>query len=505
MLHQGGLRDLHFDGDGRFKVEPSLQTQSPQSCSTRRTATSTSCSSDASHESFESILSLYQAFAGSQGKWERWETNSVDCKQSTNIVANLRVDDGDGTSQAGRGQAKNSLGNDSINNSLRQSSDNSRDQTSDLESTQGEFDSDDEELSERSFSPPCQEDTPSNPLINFNSRRKKISAIFISAIAIWVYSNYKSRRGHRRKIKYRKQSETVRWIIRLLSARMVGLGASVNSVVRNIVRGDAAANLNKLKNAPVTPLAHLLQVARRGDVSKVMMRGSTLSYRHTMQSANTTPSHRWSKTTLPSNNSDLVQEIMKTLLNNGCDDITTLPDTLLQRFLKGPAVVALPFAYLGALYWMMRRLQRDQLQGDDDSPFSSKTRGSGHLATTFDDVAGIDSSVQELHEIVSYLKDPRSFHAIGARPPRGILLHGKSRQSIEQVSQVETNLRLPSQVLRDAARRTWPGQLQGRRKGPARASSVAALSTASLFAVEASLWRHTLAEVRQECERCSVM
>ncbi|EJK70295.1 hypothetical protein THAOC_08356, partial [Thalassiosira oceanica] len=152
MLHQGGLRDLHFDGDGRFKVEPSLQTQSPQSCSTRRTATSTSCSSDASHESFESILSLYQAFAGSQGKWERWETNSVDCKQSTNIVANLRVDDGDGTSQAGRGQAKNSLGNDSINNSLRQSSDNSRDQTSDLESTQGEFDSDDEELSERSFS-----------------------------------------------------------------------------------------------------------------------------------------------------------------------------------------------------------------------------------------------------------------------------------------------------------------------------------------------------------------
>ena len=421
MLHQGGLRDLHFDGDGRFKVEPSLQTQSPQS----RTVTSTSFSSDASHESFESILSLYQAFAGSQGTWD---TNSVDCRQSTGIVANLRIDD-DGTSQAAHD--KNSLGNLSINNSLRQSSDNSlRDQTSDLESTQGELDSDDEELSERSSSPPCQEDTPSNPLTNFSSRRKKISAIFISAVAIWVYSNYRSRRGHRGKLKYRKQTGTVRWIVQLLSARLMDQAnrLRISSVVRNIFGGDAAANLSKLKNAPITPLAHLLQVARRGDVSKVMMRGSTLSYRHTMQSANATPIHRWSKTTLPSNNSEMVQEIMKTLLNNGCDDITTLPDTLLQRFLKGPAVVALPFAYLGALYWMMRRLQRDQLQADDDSPFSSKMSGSGHFVTTFDDVAGIDSSVQELNEIVSYLRDPGSFHAIGARPPRGILLHGKPRQ-----------------------------------------------------------------------------
>ena len=440
MIHQGGLRDLLFDDDGSFKVEPSLshqiqmQTQSPQSCSTRRTVASTSCSSssDVSHESFESILSLYQAFAGSQEKWDANIADQGGCSQSTNIVANLRVDDG--TSETGRRDSKNTHGNVSINNSLRQSSDSSlRDQTFELGSAQEEFDLGDEELSERSSSsPPCQEDTPSNPLTNFNSRRKKIAAIFITAIAVWIYSNYRSRRGHRRRLKYRKQTETVRWIVQLLSpARLMDivnrLGISVKSVVRNIVGGYSAANLDKLKNASVTPLAHLLQVARRGDVSKVMMRGSTLSYRHTMQSANAPPSHRWSKTTLPANNSDLVQEIMKTLLNNGCDDITTLPDNLLQRFLKGPAVVALPFAYLGALYWMMRKLQREQLQDDDDSPFSSKKRGSGHFVTTFDDVAGIDSSVQELNEIVSYLKDPGSFHAIGARPPRGILLHGKSR------------------------------------------------------------------------------
>ncbi|HKU40891.1 MAG TPA: ATP-dependent zinc metalloprotease FtsH [Polyangiales bacterium] len=43
---------------------------------------------------------------------------------------------------------------------------------------------------------------------------------------------------------------------------------------------------------------------------------------------------------------------------------------------------------------------------------------------TFQDVAGIDEAEAELVEIVSYLKNPSKYQAIGARPPKGVLLVG---------------------------------------------------------------------------------
>jgi cell division protease FtsH len=43
---------------------------------------------------------------------------------------------------------------------------------------------------------------------------------------------------------------------------------------------------------------------------------------------------------------------------------------------------------------------------------------------TFDDVAGIDESKQEVMEIIEFLKNPERFRRIGGRVPRGILLVG---------------------------------------------------------------------------------
>jgi cell division protease FtsH len=45
-------------------------------------------------------------------------------------------------------------------------------------------------------------------------------------------------------------------------------------------------------------------------------------------------------------------------------------------------------------------------------------------AVTWDDVAGVDETKEELQEVVQFLSDPKRFKRVGAKVPKGILLHG---------------------------------------------------------------------------------
>lgn len=68
--------------------------------------------------------------------------------------------------------------------------------------------------------------------------------------------------------------------------------------------------------------------------------------------------------------------------------------------------------------------QWDIWQGIEFSQSKSQARVDGATGVTFNDVAGIDEAVEELQELVKYLKNPELFDKMGIKPPHGVLLEG---------------------------------------------------------------------------------
>lgn len=79
------------------------------------------------------------------------------------------------------------------------------------------------------------------------------------------------------------------------------------------------------------------------------------------------------------------------------------------------------------VFAMLMLLRRSASSGGGAMSFGrSKARFQMEAKTgvTFEDVAGINEAKEELQEVVTFLKNPERFTAIGARIPKGVLLVG---------------------------------------------------------------------------------
>lgn len=135
------------------------------------------------------------------------------------------------------------------------------------------------------------------------------------------------------------------------------------------------------------------------------------------------------KDTVKESESTLVQQ----LLNYGVTaeglistkiTVEVIPPSVMSMLL-GSLPYIIPMLGLGFLVFLIFR----QAQGSNNAAMSfgkSKARMfTGENPTvTFQDVAGVEESKEELQEIVEFLREPQKFIQIGARIPKGVLLVG---------------------------------------------------------------------------------
>jgi len=88
----------------------------------------------------------------------------------------------------------------------------------------------------------------------------------------------------------------------------------------------------------------------------------------------------------------------------------------------------LPWLLIIGIWWFMARSARAQGPGGMLGGFAksgARMYSAGEkVDVTFDEVAGMENSKQELREIVDYLRNPKQFQQIGGKVPKGVLLVG---------------------------------------------------------------------------------
>jgi ATP-dependent Zn protease len=175
---------------------------------------------------------------------------------------------------------------------------------------------------------------------------------------------------------------------------------------------------DRKKNIVNASLSMLQLAARQGLVKKALVGSGEILYqdRETTGTSNTTT---WKRTHLPSNSPGMQTDLLELLSKYGCEDVAALPESLSSR-LAGPLLAALPFVYLALVYKVFQNIHN----GGGKNDLKLSTMDGTTTATRFSDIAGLETIMPEVQEVVYYLQHSQNYRALGAQPPRGILLYG---------------------------------------------------------------------------------
>ena len=86
------------------------------------------------------------------------------------------------------------------------------------------------------------------------------------------------------------------------------------------------------------------------------------------------------------------------------------------------------FAFLvGSIYLGIVRkhsIPQDAVQAMEFAQSRADARKDAHVEVTLEDVGGLENIVEDLNEVIAFLKNPEQFKRLGAKPPKGLLMEG---------------------------------------------------------------------------------
>jgi cell division protease FtsH len=129
-----------------------------------------------------------------------------------------------------------------------------------------------------------------------------------------------------------------------------------------------------------------------------------------------------SKDAIPFRTKIFLTEDIQNKLNHLTGSGIHEPNQLLLNLIWG----VLPFVLIGAFIWFFF-IRQIKMAGKGALSFGkSKARllAKERNKTTFKDVAGVDEAIEEVSELVEFLKDPKKFQRLGGRIPKGVLMIG---------------------------------------------------------------------------------
>jgi len=168
-------------------------------------------------------------------------------------------------------------------------------------------------------------------------------------------------------------------------------------------------------NLKQVPISDVIARANKGDISKIVVEGNTLTI---------TPkgSDKPAETSTKEASSSLREQGLKT------DAPVTLEvktPSATGDILWNLAIIIIPVVLIAAFFiFMMRQAQGQNNQALGFGKSKAILYGEDKKKVVFSDIAGNDAAKQDLEEVVDFLKHPKKYEALGAKIPKGVLLVG---------------------------------------------------------------------------------
>lgn len=162
------------------------------------------------------------------------------------------------------------------------------------------------------------------------------------------------------------------------------------------------------------PYSQFIEKARSGSIKQIVVEDHNIS--------GITQDDKPFVTFVPT----LSESVLNTLVDNGAvvrGKAPEQPSLLMNIFVSWFPIIL----FIGVWIFFMRQMQGGSGGRGAMSFGRSRARllGEDQVKVTFADVAGIDEAIEEVRELVEFLRDPAKFQNLGGRIPRGVLMIGQ--------------------------------------------------------------------------------